>query len=114
MIDELFARRHVSLVGALLLAGASSARHRSACCRRECSSAVAVVAVGVGDDDVRDRPSGGGCQDRGAMGFVFRTRIDDGQLVVPDEIGVGAAKRERARFGATRRTTPGAMGSGCP
>ena len=56
-----------------------------------------MILVGVGRDDVVDGPSGGGTEDRRAMGLVVGSGIDHRQPAGSDEIGVGAFEGEGPR-----------------
>ena len=99
MIDELFAGRHVSGLCPRPLTATAESEDRGTGGSRQSGCAVAMVAVGVGDDNVGDRASSGGGENGGAMGFVLRPRINDGEPCRADEIGIGAAKCERAGIG---------------
>ena len=99
MIDELFAGRHVSGLCPRPLTAAAEGDDWGTGGSRQSGCAVAMVAVGMGDDNVGDRASSGGGENGGAMGFILWARIDDGEPCRANEIGVGAAKCERAGIG---------------
>jgi hypothetical protein len=53
-----------------------------------------VVAMGVGDENMRDRFPPHGVEERSNVGLVERTGIDDGDLPSTDDIGDGPLERE--------------------
>ena len=59
----------------------------------------AVIAMGMGADDVADRFALGRSEDRFDMARVFGARIDDRDIAVTDNIGLGASIGEGRRIG---------------
>src|SRR5438552_3506985 len=56
-----------------------------------------MVAVGMADEDVADRPAADRREQRRQMLIVVRPRIDHRERLAADEIAVGAVEGERAR-----------------
>src|SRR5688572_25612612 len=59
--------------------------------------AVAMIAMAMRDEDTGDSLPAHRSGDCGEMALVSGTRIDQGDIAAPDEIGVGTAKRVGAR-----------------
>ena len=55
-----------------------------------------MVAVGVGDENVRHRLVAHGVEQRGDMRRIVRTRIDDGDLAAADDVAHRPLEGERA------------------
>jgi hypothetical protein len=55
-----------------------------------------MIAVGMGDENMRDGLAAHGVEQRRAVHGIFRTRIDDGDLAAADDVAHRALEGERA------------------
>jgi len=97
VVDELLSRGLMRSPGPGRVRVTAEAHDRGAGQPGEGSRAVAMVAVGVRDQDVGDGPARCRGEDRRPVGLVVGTGIDDGECRRADEVGVGALEGERAR-----------------
>ena len=56
-----------------------------------------MIAVGVGDENMRDGLAAHGVEQRRAVDGIVRARIDDGDLAAADDVAHRAFEGERAR-----------------
>ena len=81
-----------------------SAQTMAPVCVLELAGERRMVAMGVADEDVADRPPADRRKQRGKMRLVVGPGIDHRQIVAADDIAVGAVEGERA--GIVRRQPP--------
>jgi hypothetical protein len=55
-----------------------------------------MIAMGVGDENMRHRFAAHGVEQRLDVGVIRRAGIDDGDLSAPDDVAHGTLERERA------------------
>ena len=67
-------------------------------CRLDRRHRGGMVAVGVGDEDMRHGFAAYGVEERRDVGGVVRTGIDDGDLAAADDVAHRALEGERARI----------------
>ena len=67
----------------------------------------AVVAVGVGDDDIGDALAFGRLHERRQVSVAVRAGVDDGDLASPNDVAACPGEGERRGLGATRRRISG-------
>ena len=82
-------------------AGEVCAAQTVACCSRQAlqpGETIDMIAVGMCEQDVADRPAGRRSEDGLRVRFVVRSRVDDGKCAMAHQIGVGAVVGERPRI----------------